>query len=98
MLICNGCLCDVRVLEMDSIEGVLPLYRDDVNNNRNPVRRYDSLYTFELIPTPTPGENGHHFAEYIFRCFFVNQKFCILIWISLKFVPKDPIANNPTLL
>ena len=27
--------------------------------------------------------------------FFVNENFCILIKISLKFVPKGPNDNNP---
>ena len=33
------------------------------------------------------GQNGCHFADDIVRCIFVNVKFCILIKISLKFVP-----------
>ena len=33
-------------------------------------------------------------ADSIFRCFSVNEKFCILIKISLKFVPKDPIDKK----
>ena len=37
-------------------------------------------------------------ADYIFRCIFVNEKFCILINISQKFVPKGPIDNNPALV
>ena len=28
----------------------------------------------------------------------VNEKFCILIKISLKFIPKGLIANNPALV
>ena len=32
------------------------------------------------------------------RHIFVNKKFCILIEISLKFVPKGPIDNNPPLV
>ena len=44
------------------------------------------------------GQNGRHFADDIFRCIFVNEKFCILIKISLKFVPKGPICNNPALV
>ena len=47
--------------------------------------------------THPPGQNGRHFADDIFRCIFVNEKFCILIWISLKFVPKGPIDNIPAL-
>ena len=34
------------------------------------------------------GQNGRHFADDIFRRIFVNDKFSILIKISLKFVPK----------
>ena len=30
--------------------------------------------------------------------FIVNEKFCILIKILLKFVPKGPIDNNPALV
>ena len=38
------------------------------------------------------------FADDIFRCIFVNEKFCILIKILPKFVPKGPIDNNPALV
>ena len=37
-------------------------------------------------------------AEDIFGCIFVNQKFYILIKISLNFVHKGPIDNNPALV
>ena len=37
-------------------------------------------------------------ADDIFKCIFVNEKFCILIRISLKFVPKGPINNKPALV
>ena len=50
------------------------------------------------INSSPPGQNGRHFADNIFRCIFVNEKFCILIIISLKFVPKGPIDNNPALI
>ena len=33
-----------------------------------------------------------------FRSIFMNEKFCILIKISLKFVPKGLIDNNPALV
>ena len=38
-----------------------------------------------------PGQNGRHFADDIFRYIFVNKRYCILIIIALKFVPKGPI-------
>ena len=37
-------------------------------------------------------------ADGISRCIFMNEKFCILIETSLKFVPKVPINNNPLLV
>ena len=42
--------------------------------------------------------NGRHLADDIFGCISVNEEICILIKISLKFVPKDPIDNNPALV
>ena len=45
-----------------------------------------------------PGQNGHHFPDDVFKCIFVNEKICILIQISLKFVPKGPIDNIPALV
>ena len=45
-------------------------------------------------PPPPPGQNGRQFTHDI----FVNEKFCILIKISLKFVPKAPIDSNPALV
>ena len=51
-----------------------------------------------VLNSSPPGQNGHHFADNIFRCIFMTEKFCILIKISLKFVPKGPIDNNPALV
>ena len=39
-----------------------------------------------------------HFADDIFKHIFVNEKFCILIKISLKFVRRGPIDNNQALV
>ena len=41
-----------------------------------------------------PGQNGRHFTDNIFRYNSMNEKFCILIKISLKFCPKGPIDNS----
>ena len=38
------------------------------------------------------------FPDDIFRCIFAKEKFCILIKISLKFVPKGSIDNTPALV
>ena len=45
-----------------------------------------------------PRLNRRHFADDTFRCFFVNEKVWISIKSSLKFVPKGPINNIPTLV
>ena len=50
------------------------------------------------INSSPPGQDGRHFAGDIFRCNFVNEEFCILIKISLKFVPKGPIDKNQALV
>ena len=54
--------------------------------------------SYESMNSSPPGQNGRHFADNIFRSIFINEKFCILIKISLKFVPKGPIGNNPALV
>ena len=40
------------------------------------------------------GQNVRHFADDIFSFIFVTEKFCILIKISLKFVPRGPIEKQ----
>ena len=50
------------------------------------------------VNSSPPGQNGRHFADDVFGCIFVNEEFCILIKISLKFVPKGPINNKPALV
>ena len=44
------------------------------------------------------GENGRHSADSILECIFLNKNYCILIQISLKFIPKCPINNKPALV
>ena len=45
-----------------------------------------------------PRQNGHHFLDDIFKCIFWNEYIWIPINISLKFVPKGVINNNPILV
>ena len=42
--------------------------------------------------------NGHHFLVGIVECIFLNENVGILIKISLKFVPKGPMDNIPSLV
>ena len=43
-------------------------------------------------------QNDHHFADDILNCILFNENVSISIKISLKFVPKGPIDNMPTLV
>ena len=70
---------------------------------------YDTIenYIFEItasyptnqwVNTLRPRRNGRHFADDIFCCIFMKENVWIPIKISLKFVPKGPINNIPTLV
>ena len=48
-------------------------------------------YQMDALNPLLPGHNGRHFTDDIFRCTFVNEKFCIMVKSSLKFVPMDPV-------
>ena len=48
--------------------------------------------------TYPPGENGRHFADGIFKNVYMNEKFCILIRISMKFIPRGLIDNKQALV
>ena len=48
--------------------------------------------------TLRPRQNGRPFADDTFKCIFLNENVRISIKISLKFVLKGPINNNPALV
>ena len=43
-------------------------------------------------------QNCRYFADDIFKCIFLNSDVWVSLKISLKFVPKFPINNNPALV
>ena len=51
-----------------------------------------------VVNSLRPRQNERHFVDDIFKCIFRNENVWILIKISLKFVPKGPINNFPTLV
>ena len=51
-----------------------------------------------LLNTLRPRQNGRHFPDAIFKWIFLNENVWISINISLKFVPRGPINNIPTLV
>ena len=56
--------------------------------------RYHLEHPYQFI---APEQNGHHFTDDILKSMLVNENFCNLFKISLKFVPKFLIDNNPAL-
>ena len=58
----------------------------------------ETLSTLAYVNTLRPRQNGRHFADHIFNCILLNENVWILIKISLKFVPKNPINNIPALV
>ena len=50
------------------------------------------------VNTFRPRQNGRHFSDDIFKWIFLNENAWISINISLKFVPRGPINNIPTLV
>ena len=67
------------------------LYTDNQVNTIVVGRQNISNHGINSSPA---GQNGRHFADDVFRCILVNEKF-ILIKISLNFVPKCPIDDKP---
>ena len=51
-----------------------------------------------VFNTLRPRQNGRHFPDDFFKCIFLNENVWIAINISIKFVPKGPINNIPTLV
>ena len=49
------------------------------------------------LTTLEPRQNGRHFADDMFSCIFLHENIWITIEISLKYVPKGSINNNPAL-
>ena len=56
------------------------------------IGRYVDLNTLK------PRQYGRHFPDDLFKCIFLNENVWISLTISLKFVPKVPINNIPTLV
>ena len=52
----------------------------------------------QSLNTLRPRQNGRHFPDDIFKWIFLNEYVWISINISLKFVPRGPINNIPTLV
>ena len=56
-----------------------------------PILCVDMIVTLNSSP---PGQNGRQFADDIFKRIVMNEKSCISIRISLKFVHKRPVDDK----
>ena len=75
--------------------------KQDLYVTASQLNKYQPLpwrSTTSPLNSSPPGQNGRLFADDIFRCIFLNEKSYILIKISLKFVTKGPIDNDPALV
>ena len=77
------------------LRSVKPILGEAKHFIRYSVKRIDWGW---LINSSSPGQNGRHFADDLFKCIFLNEKFCISIRISLKIVPKCSIDNKSALV
>ena len=59
------------------------------------ARTWGSIYRLTHLPLNTMAAI---LADDIYKYIFVNEKLCILIKISMKFVPESQIDNNPALV
>ena len=67
--------------------------------SQTPGALYKMRYPSEThLNTLRLRQNGRRFADYTFKRIFLNGNVRISIKISLKFVPKGPINNNPALV
>ena len=72
------------------------LKNDKENDAATVVSGWPESFVERTINSSPCGQNGCHFD--IFKCNFMDENLCILIWISLKFVPEGPIDNKSTLV
>ena len=70
-------------------------YEDIVDWNGSCGRDHALQIPFNTL---RPRQNGRRFADDTFKRIFLNENVRISIKISLKFVPKGPINNNPELV
>ena len=80
--------CDLHLEEMIMIS---------VSDHTSLYLLLNHLYKTHLN-TLRPRQNGRCFADDTFKRIFLNENVRISIKISVKFVPKGPVNNNPTLV
>ena len=62
------------------------------------LRMHTCISSCLWVNTLRPRQNGRRFADDTFKCISLNENARISIKISLKFVPKGLVNNNPALV
>ena len=57
-------------------------------DHRDPKWWISSLAIWWPLYSSPPGQNGRHFADDIFRCIFMKEKFCVLIKTSINMMKE----------
>ena len=103
LIICIPKFMSIWSMKLGSERSGVQIKIDRYTENELHFRgRYNILVWTVLIfiqfNSSSLGQNGHHFADDIFKCIFINEKFCISIQILQKFVPNGPINNKSALV
>ena len=91
---------EIRGYRTNSFAGYEILIRHFDHRNDKNVSSVSHLriLILDLLNTLRPRQNGRHFPDDIFKWIFLNENVWISINISLKYVPRGPINNIPTLV
>ena len=70
----------------------------EVWNNAYPGFFFQKWFSTQWVNSSILGQNGRHFAHDTFKCIIINEMFCVLNRISVKFIPKGLNYNKSTLV
>ena len=71
------------------------LYKDQEQGLSKTFAWLHTYLKIDNLNSSSPEQNSRHFTDGIFKCIFMNENVCILIQISLKFVPEGlTISQN----
>ena len=94
-------ICHAQQSGLENLNGVMGTDFDTPNQVICIVHKGQigkDIQQYWWINSSSPGKNGRRFADDIFNCIFMNEKFSILTRISLNFVPMGPSDYNPALV
>ena len=91
-------LCWLQIVEMDLWRLLCPKCFMFQYCGCLVTRHGPHLLTWIKLTQVRSRQNGHHFADDIFKRIYLNENISISINISLKFIPYGPIDNISALV